>query len=1241
MRPTRILRLGVVSALLVSVAGRGAAAESALRRLAVVGPAAPPAFAESARVAGFELLPRPLPAQTAPDVLCVVTPFGKDAAERSAVVASASECLRRGGTLILALGANPEQAAEFAELLPVNSWSFSKDSLRRSDAGAEMPPRSPWPAVPALPGFRVASRFDLHLPYAAVEAGEHRYQWQTYGKPLPNTDWQVVLATNRDGHLPLLVAGRLGPGHVLLFGASLYDEALVAWPEYGNFIKGLLGLAKPERAVTTPPPSAPAATIEIPRHQPGALHVIVHNAAPAASDLVLLYKVRNAEHALLNSASQAVTVPAQGTLTVPLTECSPELGAAGLAASADRARSFRHLEAGLAPVDRSAVWAQTAALVDTVPAVTLAIEGEDIRSCVDLADWPERGHGAGRDMAGGAPIYRYVYLTGTQSTLTVVVRNGLHNIAPLATPADVNWPENPTTQGLNDLAYSHGSLRDKIPLYGAWGGKSAATQSLRLTWPAPVWIAEQNLVGQTAWRRWDRSNPQNYSVAAAAATAAAAQPLVTVKDAVYVNARRHDAWPAVATTACTLTVMGLDPTANQEPKPVSPANSALTEWEVLGWPGPTLPPPVAGKLEVTATDLLAGTTQPLFAGDITVASAGDVATPVRLAAKADFGPVRIDATFTVAGQVTRASFDVLFVPPDRDAIISTKTLGEKEMGLLCSPGLLVFDEFGLGTTADTQGWGGDDDKIWALTHDFMELGTRNADVAARLFTTSARFCHYTCPWRDFPSGEYFWDFATDRLLEMVTTGKFKGTKSLRIFLSDRWNGIPVGATFAWADFIRFDEYLRGAGGPGLTGRSRKQLITEITGQYADQWQSWQMNRYADKLLDTQRRLAAVGVAFSVTTHGSFPLAGGELGAKLGRTHKATGTDLFWELRNEDLYGSIGSRFGLIAANPDFESGAYNEWGWVSAVLNNPHWFAESGTVEPSRRQWYSTYFAGRVTSTGEFRPFTKYGFDAQGGFGVKNTVNDWQQYYRTMQFATRVRPEAPAGFGLVVSWRLQERRMGAKAGPLGFGLYTAAGLDQVDTLAGEVYQKLVKNGVPIGFVTSTHALKNWKGTNPLIAVDGLGYEDWELAELERLHKAGAPVFLVGGASAASARSALPACETGGKALTAAQAAALAQRLVGEVAGASVTVSAGVAVTPFISNDRLFLALGDQGDVNRTVTVSVRPASFMKDWTGDKFRVIDVDQATELPSTCKAGVLSFAVPTAASDGRLVLIDRGAK
>jgi hypothetical protein len=579
-------------------------------------------------------------------------------------------------------------------------------------------------------------------------------------------------------------------------------------------------------------------------------------------------------------------------------------------------------------------------------------------------------------------------------------------------------------------------------------------------------------------------------------------------------------------------------------------------------------------------------------------------------------------------------------------------------------------------SSQTQGWGGDDDKLWAYGLGLEETRLTNRDAANRMFTSSTAATHYTNPWRETPGGWSGWDLAAEGLLAEALA---KHATRVHIMLADRWNGIPIGNCWGWDQFVAFDQELRRSGGPGLSGRSRGQVAEEIAARYGDRWQRWQLECYADRLLATQRRFADHGLAFTVESHGSFPLCGGDLGGKLARTHIGVGTDLFWELRDQDLFFSLGTRFGVVAANPDLRSGAYAQWGWDNSECN-PWWWANNGGRDTALRQWYATYFTGRVDLGGKFQPYHVLGWSAQGAVGTKLYGDEIGAWNHVAQLACQVRPEASAGWGMVVSWAEQERRMGAQVGEQGFGLYAGKGQDQVDQLMAQVYHKLVKNGLPVSFVTSTHALKAWRGTQPLVMVDGFSWSAWELDAVERLNRAGAPLLCVGddghvqadaaaalfgvrkgangweaqlgtervqlsgGAAcfvtARSGQGLVMWCPLAGKDLTGIE----AQRLVHELQTrlqAPLLLSPGLTGTAFISRGSLLLTLCDQGDADRTCTVTVRPGTWLPAGK-TAWSAVDLDAGAGCAGTWDAatGTLAFQVQMPASGGRMVMISGGA-
>jgi hypothetical protein len=1222
-------------------------------RLVVLGDRPAPEFFQAVKSAGWMVLPEKELRQA--DAICIITYLRKSKEESREIASDVAAALKAGKSLIIGFGPGgwvENQAGDFESLLPVNLWSLAQWQYRRGECAA-VPVKGSRLAEGFQAGdLKLSARYDLHLPFNLIEAGEHRHQWPHFGKDLLNTDWQVHWRCDQEGLLPLLVSGRVGPGKVLCFAGSLSDKGLVASPKYSEFIRVLLQAVRPVRLAPEPPPLG--LSLSIITHGTRRPTVVVRNSQAVPAQALLAYKVRNAERALLNSATLPVNIAPRAELAIELPERYDQLADAAMLPSADRL-PFRHIEAGLTTLNRTRLLATATAVVDLHPAVTLEIQGQDIRDQEDLKSWPERSSGPGYSVGDGAPIYSYVYKTGTTPKLRLALRNGLHNIAPLAEPKDVANPDNPTIQGVNDLAYSRNDVRGVHPLYGTWSARPDQVGNLALNWNIPVTVAGQRLAG---WGGVRSRNPAEQARYALFGQKPAGSARLTERQGLNEAQRRQeDAFTPVVVTGCRLDFQG-------SPKPeAGKSGGSLVEWEVLGWPDANPLPAAAGELAVKAVDPRSGKTWDLLKEPVTVASQQELIREITVPTKGDFGPLRIDAVFTPAAgrPPVLASFELLFIPPGRDAIRPVAELDEVKVSPLCSPGFMLFDDFGLGTQADTRGWGGADDQIWAYAHDFLEVWPKSLDSPRRMFTSAGSCCHYTFAWRDFPSGEYYWDHACDELLKKFAPGgRYAGKKTFRAFLSDRWSGYSPGAMFSWADYIRFDEYLRAQGKPGLTARSRRAIADEICSRYGDQWQRWQMTRYADKLLEYQRRFEQVGVSFKVTTHGAFPLVGGELGRKLAKTHVAVGTDLFWELKNEDLYYSLGQCFGIVAANPDLESGAYNEWGWVSAALTNAHFYSEAGSVEPSRRQWYSTYFAGRVDSAGQFKPYHVYGFDAQGSFDIKNTINDWQQYYRTMRLVCSLRPEQPAGIGLVVSWRWQERRMGPETGPMGFGIYPTKGKPMVSQQAGNAWHQLVKAGVPITFVTSTSCLKNWQGRNPLVIIDGYNLEPWELQELARLNRAGVHIACAGlgeGEGAPAARELFgPVSQTGactfirrpgrGTTLlmpnepdkwTSSQANEFGRQLL-LAAGSPVQASPGVVVFPLISNDKLLLSLNSQSDVGRMVSVQVRPALLKPELTGQRFRVIDIDRATVLESRWENDVLEFQIPMAACDGRLVLIEK---
>jgi hypothetical protein len=1226
------------------------------------------------------------------DAGIVIFHMGYGMASLDADHAAMEAVLKKGGSVIFNFPVTDKTVYAFEDLAPVNFWQIENLRLRRLSTGAIAPAGSPMEEALKTPGFRLAGRFDLHLPYSTTETGQHRYEWERMGKSLLNTDWQVLATTDQDGRLPLLVEGRCYAGHVFIFGGDLTAPELTSWAGYPAFVKALINQAQPQ-----PLPDGPAVDglkLAVAPYQPGSgpLQITITNPGTSEVRAVLAGKIRTFTRGLMNSFSQEISVPAGKTTTIGVPEGAPLRDVSVAPPSGDGALPYRRLELGLARLDRQQIAVHLDAVVDRTPAVTLAVEGENVRSFPDTDGWAAGGI---NDLVGsGLSLDRYTYFCGQTPKVTLHLANGRHNIAPLAVASDVAWPENISAQGLNDGAVAYDSLRGKFLVMGYWSGRAAATQQVRLTWDMPVMVAGQRLIAQTDYRHWDRTNPLNYTLSADGS----AQPvaLATIQNATYTYGSRTDTFPPVTAANCTLDITGLDPTPLGEPSalrglpqfPDVAINCSLGEWEIYGWPSATPPPKVKGHLKVTLRDLSDDHTSTLVDKDVALDPLTQSDFQVDLPTRETLGQVCVHAEFKPAtGTEVTSDFPLLFVADKSPHLISRAKMEESAMGLLCSPGFTNIDDFGLGTDTDTQGWGGPDDKAWAWSHDMMEMGDpRNRYYPQRFLLSPVGMTHYTDPYRDFPSGQYGWDWATGHLVDIMTTGRFKGKKSLHVMLSDRWNGINVGSSFSWSDFVSYDEHLRAEGKPGLTGRTRADLWKEIVSQHSDDFQRYEMGRYADALVNTQKKMAEVGVDFTSETHGSFALAGGKLGAELATNDVGVGTDLFWELRDEDVFKGIGYRFGLVAVNPDLKSGAYDQWEWTSGVQQNATWFAPSGDVEPSRLQWYNTYWKGRITSDGTFQPYTVYGFSMQGSYGVKDTPDDLIKFNRVQSTMIWVRPDQPVGVGIVASWALQEKHMSPSSTAMGFGLYASNGYnpndphdhsgmhDQVDAAVGETYYRLVKNGVPISFVASTETLKNWKGVQPLVAVEGFETDPWEIAEFDRLNRTGVPIIALGsegssgrteaealfgvkkadsswtpdeGTQVVNDAAGMPLayiCKRAGRGptlfcplptatLDGSQSAMIAG-LIQQLSGQPFELPYGVTAAPFISDGSLFVAFGNISDSSRLLDIAVRPSALNPTFTGQQYRVIDHDRAVVVPSEWKDGALHFTIPAAPNDGRMI-------
>ncbi len=1161
------------------------------------------------------------------------------------------EAVKNGGTVVVDFRIPSNVRREMAEMLPVNPWSVKRIELRRpSDAVVGFPGSGLDVSAPLILGMPL----DLHLPGSPMENSMNRYLWKEYEKSLCNTDWKILLTT-RAG-IPVLVSGKVGMADVYVFGGDFSDSAFVSSPGYPEFCRKFAAILAARTDSLKLDSDLSSLKIEIPEVQEKGLRLTVKNAGNAPVAALLSCQVSNWEREILNRSLIPVRLKAGEMKSIPIAERGAFKGDSRIREMGSSI-PYRRIRAGLLGADRMKVWSETRGIVFTGGKLSLTISENS-------TFWPDRSSMPQTDGEyDGSFASRYVLPAGTEPELTVTIGNRFANIAPLAHAADLKWKENPTAEGLNDLSLSRADARKRGVYQGGWGARAGAEQEVALTWKMPVTIAGIGIEGYGRYRREDRLNPTAFSFFDDGGRLLLRGNAAEFRE----NGSTYYSRWAGRFPAATLRLIRMKITAqtkNRANLNLGGTNCVMKELEVFGWPGAKQEEQVSGMLEVTMHDLLKDIRKKVFSGEVAVAAYSGREIALKLPSKTSSGPVRYEIVFRPRnGAEIHSHYDVLYQEPGHSSITDKKSLGPYQPGLLCSPGWYNFDSFGRGMLDWTRGWGGPHDKIWALVHGLMETGSGNTYAPDRMFTTNTRNSHYTNPWRYLPDGSYGWDLTAAKILEEAEN-RYRNLKHVHVGASDRWNGIPIGKSYGWDLFVRFDEYLRKEKGKGLEGRSFRQIANEINTKYADVWQKWQLNHYADRLLKTQKMFREHGLGFSLETHGSFPLAGNELGEKIGKTHLGVGTDLFWELRNQDLYWSLGTRFSVVAANPDLRSGLYKQWGWINSE-SNAFWFANNASVEPARRQWYSTYFAGRVDSHGVFRPYHVYGYAVQGGISTKFYRHEIANAARTLNFTAYIRPEKAAGFGLVVSWNSHENRMSPKAGTMGCGLYASGGFEnQLESRMGHLYERMVKNGLPIGFVTSSHALEQWNGRNPLLILDATDWTPKEVNRLQSLRKSGTPLAAFAGDNRSpeafqfwtegaerrkiagmevfvrpgDGKNTAPVlfCPWKAEEMPSGCLRELARLLMRET-GLLLDSSSGMPVTPFISQKALFFAFGTQADANRVETVTVNPAAFDPALRGKRIRFIDMDTFEILNAAeNRDGTFTFQLSAGAVSGRLVMV-----
>ena len=564
----------------------------------------------------------------------------------------------------------------------------------------------------------------------------------------------------------------------------------------------------------------------------------------------------------------------------------------------------------------------------------------------------------------GMEVDAYAYPPGQTVNVGVTIANGVRNIAPLATVRDETQPTNPSALALNDEAAhaEQGAGPDQIQAHGSWTGLADRENVLLFTFPSPVTVAAVTLVGSPDnFRLYLTHNP------GAAVIEADGEQVAEARD---LDQRFIGDWGAVRLAFRPRQARVIRVRLPWVNKAISlPGGERRRAAPWLGEvriDGSIVPLPGAqrGRLSVMLRDAMSGEATPVGRQEVDIAPGATQR--VSFAVVLPRGTVprfyRVEASF--AGREARASLMAIDPAHPLQPLSDLKPATAPDLGFIVTRGFRNVFDTGTGTAELTASWGTPDDLVWAYSRQLKQLGRNARTHADRLYVSDSDMRHYSTPWRSFPDGEFFYDLAPPLLVErMKQDRRWRDSPVVILSHSDRWDSAPdVDALHGWQDFIGFDEYLRASGQPGLAGRTRKEIAAEIHAKYEHRWLAWHLDRYLYAVRNLKEAFAKEGKRLIITAQGS-PLVPSRDEAEIAEVLRGQSDDSTWGMIEESIPLTTGRQMGVMAFNPGWAMSTLLQWGYNSAVLNNPHWHNPVGTTEPSRRHLYDRACAGSSAAT--------------------------------------------------------------------------------------------------------------------------------------------------------------------------------------------------------------------------------------------------------------------------------------
>jgi hypothetical protein len=1159
-----------------------------------------------------------------------------------------AESVRRGGSLLLTFGANPQPSIMLlSQALPTIPWSvgtgLSGDFGPRPAISVATADPDLFPD-PSFQGQRLPF-FEAVRPFAAVERGQGIYEryaqtipyinlkvdahHQFWTRSLLNRQWHVRLTGDDVYASPLLITGVYGAGRVAVFASSAASTD--KWRGASQLWEGVLDwlTATAPAQSGRPSPGPGTITFSATVTGPGTASVAVTNAGDSAITGLLVTRALSAEGALLGTSDSesetAVTVPAAGSRTVRIILPQPSL-------TGYRSLEVNHavrLRIGLLSPSGADLLAETETTLSFAPPVTISLHTDN------LLTWQYPfAAAAPEDISAlmtrmGNRVGACCYPPGATLQCEVIVANGLANLAPTAVFADETQPGNPSVMALNDGA----AIQEKGPVdgivgYGAWVGAVNRESILRVTFPAPVRLTAVTLVGCGSQYRLGLDHNPGAAIVEADARQIATFPSI---DQNFLDGHGRARLDLPPTTATNLRIrLPWVPMRADRRRQIP----WLGEIEVEG-PSATPSNDVSGTLEVFLRDALSGApATPVATQQVRLAAGASqrIMTSLTLPSATGTRLFTLEARF--AG--TQSQLPVMAIAPTHPIQSRRKLLppDAASVSQLVTHGFRNCFTLGTGTGETDTAWASPDDLIWAYSRQ-LKQETRNSPTEAnRLYVTASDMRHYCTPWAVFPNGDDFYTAAAPGLVAAMSRSRnWPHSPVAVLYQSDRWDSGPqMSGMHQWQDFVEFDRHLRATGDAGLQSRTRDALADEIDRQYQPQWQQWHLDRYVQNIRTLRQAFQNVGKRLVLSAQG-IPVVAGPPAAELAETIQGAADDSTWGMANDSVPLTTGRQMGEMAFNPVWKLSTLLEYGFNSNRLGNPQWHAPVGTLEPTRRHYYNRAWRATIWPDGRYASVYTYGYNENVGTAYTLAEDDWQQWWRIQQRHTLIAPESPIGAGLVIATSF--RASGPEMRFSGGGEVGEVGAEV--KLVAQVFRRLHEAGVSLPFAANISALGHWSGNAPLIVLNLWQFSDAEVATLASLQARGIPLAVFQSPEPISA-AASALLQRPGVTLLPVQASALMPDTAGEIAASlhkslnlPIVFPPGTAGYGFRSGGIAYIVVEDWQEHGRHIEIQVQASPGTTSASA-----CDVNDHRPLKITRQGAWWRIGLPVRPGDGVLIAL-----